>query len=97
MNKTQLIQKLADESNLSKGQVKTLLDALAKTTADGLKADGKFAIPDLVTLKLVTKAATPERDGVNPFTKEKIRIAAKPESKKVKAAPASGFKKLVEA
>lgn len=93
MNKSQLIQTLANESNLSRPEVKTLLELLAKTATDELKTNGKFTLPDLVNLKLVTKAATPERDGTNPFTKEKIRIAAKPESKKVKASPATSFKK----
>lgn len=97
MNKSQLLQKLADDSKLSRAQVKTLLETLTQTATETLQSDGKFVIPDLVTLKMTTKAATPERDGINPFTKEKMRIAAKPESKRVKASPATSFKKALEA
>lgn len=97
MNKTQLIQKLADDSGLSKVEVKKVLEVLTATAIDTLKTEAKFTLPDIATLKLVTKAASPEREGINPFTKAKITIAAKPESKKVKAAPVSAFKKAFEA
>jgi DNA-binding protein HU-beta len=97
MTKTQLLQKLAEDSGLSRPEVKKLLETLTATAISELKSEGKFVIPDLLNLKLVTKAATPERDGVNPFTKAKMKIAAKPESKKVKATPVPAFKKAFDA
>jgi DNA-binding protein HU-beta len=40
-------------------------------------------------------AATKERQGINPFTKEPITIAAKPPSKKVRARPVKAIKDVV--
>jgi nucleoid DNA-binding protein len=93
MNKSQLLQKLSDDSQIPKPQVKLLLETIAKVAQEQLVSEGAFALPDVATLKLVTKAATPERDGINPFTKQKVRFPAKPESKKVKASPASSLNK----
>lgn len=95
MTKTELVQTLADGSGITKAQAKQVLDLLAQTAEDELKATGEFKVPDLVTLKLADRPATPERQGVNPFTKLAITIPAKAASKKVKALPAAALRKAV--
>ena len=49
-----------------------------------LKSAGELTLPGLVKLTAVHKPATPEREGVNPFTKQPITIKAKPASTTVK-------------
>jgi hypothetical protein len=46
-------------------------------------------------MKVVKKPASPAREGINPFTKEKVMFKAKPASKKVRVLPLKGLKGLV--
>jgi DNA-binding protein HU-beta len=43
----------------------------------------------------VKKPATKAREGVNPFTGEKMTFKAKPASKKVRALPLKNLKQMV--
>jgi nucleoid DNA-binding protein len=65
--------------------VEAVMKAIASVSTAALKKGDVVTIPGLVRLKAVKKPATKERDGINPFTKEKVRIPAKPASTKVKA------------
>lgn len=85
----------ACEGNPSKASIEAVLKAVSSVCAQQLKAGEAVAIPGVVKLKAVTKAAQPERDGVNPFTKEKIRIPAKPASKKVRASAVKALKDAI--
>lgn len=95
MNKTQLLQSLISGSDITKKQAQHLLETLASVATSSLKADGSFTIPGIVRLSLKDKPATPERQGINPFTKAPVTIAAKPASKKIKALPVSALKNSV--
>jgi len=94
--KTEFLSQLqAKHSHLTKQDLSGVLDSmLAILTAD-LKAAGEAAIPGIVKLKAVKKPATAERQGVNPFTKQAVTIAAKPESTKIKVTPAKALKDAV--
>lgn len=94
MTKTKLIQVLADRSNLNKPQVNLLLENLSDVVEEQLKTEGVFSLPNLVKFTLKDKPATPERKGVNPFTKETITIAAKPATKKIRASVIGDLKKF---
>lgn len=94
MTKTQLVQILADRLALSKSQANLFLENLAEVAEETLKKEGTFVLPNLVKLTLKDKPATPERQGVNPFTKAAITIAAKPASKKIKASVIGDLKKF---
>ncbi len=94
LTKPKLIQLLADRSNLSKQQINVLLENLSDIATEQLKGEGVFALPNLVKLTLKQKAATAERKGVNPFTKEEITIPAKPASKRVRASVIGDLKKF---
>ena len=74
MSKQQLIEFAAEEANVSKAEVGRVLDALTKGIAKGLKEDGKVALIGFGTFTAKKRAA---RDGINPLTKEPIKIAAK--------------------
>lgn len=74
MNKTELINAIADSANLTKVDAKNALDAAIEAIGAALAADDKVAILGFGTFSVAEKAA---RTGINPRTKEKIEIAAR--------------------
>jgi len=60
-----------------------------------LRGPGLFTLPGLLKMKVVKKPATKAREGINPFTKEKMVFKAKPASKKVRVLPLKSLKALV--
>ena len=95
MTKTQLIDALAETSQLSKNDVKSLLEGLTTVGYKELNEAGEFVIPGFVKMSVVNKPATEARTGINPFTKEPMEFAAKPASKSVKASPLKVVKDAV--
>ena len=74
MNKTELIDKIAAGAGLSKAEAKKALDA---TTAAIKEARVKGDKIQLVGFGTFSVNERPAHDGINPATKEKIKIAAK--------------------
>ena len=74
MTKPELVNKIAEKSNLSKKDAAAALTALTDVITDALKAEGKVAIPSLGTFEIKERAA---RTGKNPRTGEKVEISAK--------------------
>ena len=97
LTKTEILAHLAEATELSKDQVISLLTELAKLIGQNLQSDGPgvFTLPGLLKINVVRKEATPERPGVNPFTKEAITIKAKPAKNVVKVAALKGLKDMV--
>ena len=97
MTKTEMIAALADSTGLTKKQVASLFDELAKLIGKelGEQGTGTVKLSNLLSIKVVRKAATPERKGINPFTKEETVFKAKPARNVVKVVPLSGLKELV--
>ena len=73
MNKTELVAAMAEKTGLSKKDAESALKAFIDTVTDELKADGKVQLVGFGTFEA---AERPERQGINPATKEKITIAA---------------------
>lgn len=97
LTKSQLIAEIADKQGIPKNQVKGVLDDLAEMARKQLVSDAAtFTIPGIVKLRTVKKPARPARDGINPFTKQPITIAAKPASNKVKASALKALKDAVQ-
>jgi DNA-binding protein HU-beta len=94
LTKSKLVQVLADRTNLSKQQANLLLENLSDIVEEQLKSEGVFALPNLVKFTLKDKPATPERTGINPFTKAPITIPAKAASKKIRASVIGELKKF---
>jgi nucleoid DNA-binding protein len=69
-----------------------VIDSIGQIVTDGLKSDGDAIIPGIAKFKTVHKAATDERQGINPFTKAPVTIPARPASVKVKVVPAKPVK-----
>ena len=74
MNKTDLIEKIAAGSGLSKDASKKALEATIVALKDALKAGDKISLVGFGTFSVGER---PAREGINPLTKEKIQIAAK--------------------
>ena len=74
MNKTELIEKIAQGAGLTKADAKKALEAGVDAIKDALKEGDKVQLVGFGTFSVSKK---PAREGINPSTKEKIKIAAK--------------------
>ena len=94
MSKSELIEKLVETSgeNVSKRDVKGVMEALAALGHKELKRTGAFLVPGLAKLVVIKKPATKARKGINPFTKEPTIFKAKPARKIIKARPVKAAK-----
>jgi len=97
MNKTEILAALSEATGLTKQQVAAVFDELAALIKKNLDAQGPgtFAVPGLLQIKVVRKPATPERKGINPFTKEEMVFKAKPAKNVVKVVALKGLKSMV--
>ncbi len=97
MTKTEILNSLADATGLSKKDVSSVLDELGSLIGKNLgkRGPGVFNVPGLMKVKVVRKPATPEREGINPFTKEPTIFKAKPARNVVKILPLKGLKDMV--
>ena len=74
MNKQELVDAIAAESELSKKDSKSALEAIVKTFGSALKKGEKVTLIGFGTFSVVARAA---RNGRNPQTGKEIQIAAK--------------------
>jgi nucleoid DNA-binding protein len=95
MTRTEILASLSESTSLSKNQVAAVFDELTKLIGKDLNGPGLFTLPGLLKIKVVRKPATPERQGINPFTKEEVTFKAKPASNSVKIQPLKALKDLV--
>ena len=89
MPKSQLVQKLAKASEISKKQADVVLQALVETTVASVRKGDPVKIPGLGTFR---KKQMKARMGRNPQTGEPIKIPAR---KKVGFSVAKTFKESV--
>jgi DNA-binding protein HU-beta len=97
LTKSQIIAAVAESSGLDKKAVNGVLDALMDLVKAqlGPNGPGEIVVPGLVKLKAKATAATQDRPGVNPFTKEPMTIKGKPASRKIRATPLKALKDFV--
>lgn len=93
--KSEILATIAKDTELSKKQVGAIFESLHGIIKKSLRGSGLFTLPGLLKLKVVKKPATKARDGVNPFTGEKMTFKAKPASKKVRAVALKSLKGFV--
>ena len=74
MNKKELIDKIAAAASISKADAKKALEAATDAMKEALVAGDKVQLIGFGTFSLSER---PERQGINPATKEPITIAAK--------------------
>ena len=73
MNKTELIAAVAEKAEISKKDSEKALKAFIDVVTDELKNGEKIQLVGFGTFEVSKR---PERQGINPATKEKITIAA---------------------
>lgn len=92
MSKSNFIAAVAEKAGVEKKQAEAVLEAIGAVVTAELKGGNEVTLPGLLKMKVSIKPATPERPGVNPFTKQPITIAAKPERRVVRAAAIKALK-----
>ena len=96
--KSEIYTTIADDTGLTKKDVEAVFESLSgliKKNLGGRGGPGIFTVPGLLKMRVVKKAATKARQGVNPFTGEEMMFKAKPASKTVKVAALKGLKDMV--
>ena len=73
MNKTQLVNAVAEKSGLNKKEAEAAVNAMTAAITDALKAGDKVQLVGFGTFEVKERAA---RNGRNPKTGETITIAA---------------------
>ena len=74
MSKTELVEFVATEAGLTKVDAGKAVDAMLKGIEKGLKESKKVAFVGFGTF---TSKLRPGREGINPLTKEPMKIEAK--------------------
>ena len=74
MNKTELVNAVAAKAGIKKEEAKKTVDATVEANVEAVKKDDKVALVGFGTFAKTKRAA---RQGVNPATGAKIKIAAK--------------------
>jgi len=97
MSKSDFLNAIAEKSGLTKKQVAQMFDAMNEVVAKqlGKGGPGQVVLPGMLKLDVVIKPAVPERQGINPFTKQPTVFKAKPERKVVKARVLKGLKDAI--
>ena len=96
LSKSETIEKIvAEHSELSRKQVKGVVESLATVGYKELKKNGAFVVPGFAKFVVIKKPATKERKGINPFTKEPTVFKARPARKIVRARPLKATKDAV--
>jgi len=95
--KTEVYTSIAETTGLNKKDVGAVLEALNDEIEKSLgkNGPGTFTIHGLCKIVVQRKPATPEREGINPFTKEKTIFKAKPARNVVKVRPLKKLKDMV--
>ena len=73
MNKNDFISAIADYAGLAKADAGKFYDGFVEVVTNALKSGDKIALPGFGNFEIKDKAA---REGFNPSTGEKIKIAA---------------------
>ena len=74
MSRIELVEYVAENANVSKAEASRVVDAVLAGITEGLKKEGKVAFVGFGTFTSKKRAA---REGINPLTKEPMKIPAK--------------------
>jgi DNA-binding protein HU-beta len=90
MNKTDLIQEIADKADGSKNEAQRFFDAFQEVVTESLKKDQQVQITGFGKFYVQKREA---REGINPQTQEKMKI---PASKVPKFTAGNGLKDAIK-
>lgn len=91
MNKTELVAAMAEKAELSKKDSEKALKAFIDVVTEELKSGEKIQLVGFGTFEVAQRAA---REGINPLTKQPMKIAA---SKAPKFKAGKGLKDTLNA
>lgn len=74
MNKSELIDAIASDAEITKGAAKKALESFLSNVSKTLKQGGKVTLVGFGTFSVAQRKA---REGINPKTQKKIKIPAK--------------------
>lgn len=96
MTKSQILSTLAENTELTKKEVTSVVDELSLLIEGHIKKNGAgvFTLPGLLKMTVVRKPATKARKGINPFTGEEAMFKAKPARNIVKIKPLKAVKDM---
>lgn len=96
--KTALFSTIAERLDMKKKDVSLVFDELANIINGHIKRNGAglFTLPGLLKVKVVRKAATKSRKGINPFTGEPTIFKAKPARNVVKVQALKALKEMAK-
>ncbi len=90
MNKSELIEQLADRADIKRSEAEAAVNAFTEVVKETLQRGGDVAITGFGKFSVAERGA---RQGVNPQTGERIQIAA---SKAPKFSAGADFKKALK-
>lgn len=73
MNKTDLVKAISEKTSVSQKDADAVIKAFTEVVAEELKKGEKIALVGFGTFEVAERAA---REGINPATGKKIKIAA---------------------
>jgi DNA-binding protein HU-beta len=89
MNTSELVTKIVETNSLSKTQAQAIVDSMLNSIMSAAAKGEEISLPGFGKFKV---KETPEREGRNPGSGEKIKIAA---SRKLTYLPAKAVKELL--
>jgi DNA-binding protein HU-beta len=94
LSKSALVQAITEAAGeeISRKQVKSIIESLVTVGHRELKKSGIFTLPGFAKFRVVKRPATKARQGINPFTKQPMTFPAKAASKSVRARPIKAIK-----
>jgi nucleoid DNA-binding protein len=98
--KTEIYTTIAENVGITRKQVAGVFDVLSRMMTVDLTKPGpnkpkQFVVPGLMKVNAIYKPATPQRQGINPFTKEPTTFKAKPARTVIKIRPLKALKSAV--
>jgi DNA-binding protein HU-beta len=90
LNKSELIEQVADRADIKRSEAEAAVNALTEVVKETLQRGGDVAITGFGKFSVAERGA---RQGVNPQTGERIQIAA---SKAPKFSAGADFKKALK-
>jgi nucleoid DNA-binding protein len=96
-SKGEFFSTVADQTELPRKQIAQVFDAMGKIIAADLSKGGPgiLNVAGLMKVMVQRKPATKAREGINPFTKEKVMFKAKPARNVIKIRPLKALKSMV--
>jgi nucleoid DNA-binding protein len=97
LTKSGVIKAIAEATGVHKKEIGNVFAYLSQLIEKHIKkgGPGKFVMPDIAKIVVINKPPKKAREGINPFTGEKIMIKAKPASRAIKIKPLKKLKEMV--